>query len=296
MPRTAPPTSRPKAPAAPVAPVAPARAGKPKHVKQTFTLAPWTGENEGEKVIVYGRSGVGKTTLCALIPDARFIGLDDGGRKIVRADGSHVQHVTGVHTFQDVLDALTQDSLWPKGSSVVIDTLTLLEDLAEPYIFANIPHEKGGTVSHLEGYGYGKGYVHLYETMRLVLVALDRLVARGVNVIGICQLASIKQANAGGLDYLYEGPKLCHPSSEKSSFRLCACEWADHVVRVGYLTMLVSGDKDARVGKAQGTTDRTLYVHPEPHFFAKSRSLTDPVISFENTSDDSLWQELGIGK
>jgi hypothetical protein len=31
---------------------------------------------------------------------------------------------------------------------------------------------------------------------------------------------------------------------------------------------------------------------PEPHFFAKTRTLVDPVISFENPSDYSVWKLL----
>lgn len=264
-----------------------------QHVAKTFSVQPWTGEGQGEKIVLYGGSGSGKTTLASMLPGATFIGLDDGGRKIKNPlTGEPVRHVAGVETFEDVRDALHQLSLWASGSSCVVDTLTMLETWAEPWMFENILHEKGGHVASLEGYGYGKGYTHLFETMRLVLQDLDALVRQGTNVCLICQNMAVKRANPGGLDFLEDGPKLSHPSSEKNSVRLHVCEWADQVFRLGYYGMMVEGGKDARLGKASGENHRAIYTMPEPHFFAKTRTLQDPVIAFEEPSDDSLWRLL----
>ena len=51
----------------------PPKAKKSVSTKQ-FTVAAWTGAGEGEKVIVYGVTGKGKTSLCRLLPNAVFIG------------------------------------------------------------------------------------------------------------------------------------------------------------------------------------------------------------------------------
>ena len=262
----------------------------PTRTAKKFNTAPWTGRGEGEKIVLYGASGVGKTTLAAMLPGAIFIGLDDGGRKIRNPKtGEPVIRVEDVDTFMDVRDVLHQTDLFPKGSAIIIDTTTVLENLAEPWIFENIKHEKGGTVTSLEGYGYGKGYTHLFETMRLIIQDLDALVRRGVNVCLICQNMAIKRANPGGLDFLEDGPKLSHPYSEKTSIRLHVCEWADHVLRIGYYGTVVIGPQDAKVGKASGDNKRAVFVTPEPHFFAKSRTLSEPVVAFETPDDDSIW-------
>lgn len=255
-----------------------------------FSTAPWTGAGEGEKIVLYGSSGVGKTTLASMLPNPIFIGLDDGGRKIRNPKtGEPVVRVEGVQAFADIRDALHQIDLFPRGSTVVIDTLTVLENLAEPWMFDNIKHEKGGTVTSLEGYGYGKGYTHLFETMRLIVQDLDALVRRGVNVCLICQNMAVKRANPGGLDFLEDGPKLSHPFSEKTSVRLHICEWTDHCLRIGYHGTVVIGAPDAKVGKASGDVQRAVFVTPEPHFFAKSRTLSEPVVAFETQDDDSIW-------
>ena len=279
----------PKAPAGPPPPVRPKA-----RTKKTFTTGPWTGEGEGEKIVGYGISGVGKTSLFAMMPNAVFLGLDDGGRKIRDPrTGEPIRNVKGIETFDDVRDALHQEDLFPAGSSAVIDTVTMLEAWAEPWMFANIPHEKGATVTSLEGYGYGKGYTHLFETMRLVLQDCDGLIRRGVNVGLICQNMAIKRANPSGLDYLEDGPKLSHPSSEKNSVRLNICEWADHVLRIGYHGRVVTGAPEAKVGKAVGDSTRAVYTMPtDPSFFAKTRTLTEPVIAFTEPADDSVWRML----
>lgn len=287
-----PPATRQKPPKAPGSPPPPPRAKA--RARKTFTTAPWTGEGQGEKVVGYGNSGVGKTTLFAMMPNPIFIGLDDGGRKIRDPrTGKPITHVIGIQTFDDVRDALSQQDLFPEGSSCVIDTMTVLETLAEPYMFENILHEKGGKVTSLEGYGYGKGYTHLFETMRLILQDLDLLVRRGVNAGVICQNMAIKRANPSGLDYLEDGPKLSHPSSEKNSVRLHVCEWADHVLRIGYHGVVVLGDANAKLGKVQGTGERAIYTTPtDPSFFAKTRTLIDPVIAFAEAADDSIWLKM----
>jgi len=282
-----PPPKRPPPPPPKVPPKKPARTAK------TFTTASWTGAGQGEKIVGYGGSGVGKTTLFSMMPNAIFLGLDDGGRKIRNPlTGKPVIHVEGIETFEDVRDALNQTDLWPSGSSCIIDTVTMLEIMAEPWMFKTIKHEKGHVVSSMEGYGYGKGYTHLFETIRLVLQDLDGLVRRGVNVGLICQNMAVKRANPGGMDFLEDGPKLSHPFSEKTSVRLHVCEWADQVLRIGYLNTSVEGPVDAKVGKAVGDTGRAIFTMPEPHFFAKTRTLTDPVVAFENTADDSIWRLL----
>ncbi len=287
-----PKSARSTKPPPPPPPAMAPKAKAPKHTPKTFQMMPWTGQGEGEKIVVYGSSGAGKTTLAAQYPTAKFLGLDDGGRKIRNPlTGKPVLYAKGVQTFADVLDAIHQTGLWEPGDMCVIDTFTILEALAEPYIFETIKHEKGGTVENLEGYGYGKGYTHLCDTMRMVLQELDALIRNGVHVCLICQNASVKRANPAGLDFLEDGPKLSHPSTEKNSVRLLTVEWADHVARVDLQgSTTVTGAADAKLGKAVGTITRRVVVEPAAYFIAKSRTITEPIISFEDPKDDSFWQ------
>ena len=286
-----PPPPATKKPALPKGPKAPPTPNTPKHVAKHFVVKGWSGDGEGEKILVSGSSGMGKTTLSGMAPSPVFIGVDDGARKIRGKNGEVLMAVQGVETFQDIRDAIRTPSLFKGHKTLVLDTITKAEAMAEPYLFANYKHEKGHSVKSIEGYGWGKGYKHLQDAMRLLLQDLDGLVRQGINVILIAQESSVVVANAGGLDFLQSGPKLYQGKS--FSVRADYCEWADHVLRIAHLETHVSGEKDATVGKIASTdTTRAIFTQEARHFFAKSRTLAEPIISFDSPTDDSLWQYL----
>lgn len=271
-----------------------ARPGRPSQVK-TFTIEKWDGSTSGEKIGLYGETGMGKTTLASMAPDPVFIGLDDGGRKLRHPQtGELLNHIPNISTFEDVRAALNA-CLTLDCKTVVIDTGTILESWAEAYVLRTVPGPQGATVKNLEGYGYGKGYKHLYDAMRLPLLDCDRLIEAGKNVIVICQSINNKKANPAGDDYLCNEPRLYH--SRQYSVLLMWCEWADHILRIDYQgTWVKKASKDAAYGKVSGDTTRIVQTKEETYFKAKSRTLDDPVIAFETKDDDSLWQLLFGGE
>lgn len=266
-----------------------------------FQVETWDGAGEGEKIIIYGASGRGKTTLASMAPDPVFIGLDDGGRKIRNpVTGEPIRRIGGIETYQDVRDALRQPGLFDGSKSIVTDTGTMLEFMAAQWVIENVPHEKPqNKIRRIDDYGYGKGYTHLFDAMRLILQDMDGLVRQGKNVIILCQQCPIVVANSAGANYLEDGPKLYAPGPEsKQSFTIrgYAIEWADHVFRVDYAQRQVFGsrvdDRDKEhPGKVVGTTERAIFTMPsDPSYYAKTRTLTDPLISFDSVTDDSLWR------
>ncbi|MBE3140132.1 MAG: AAA family ATPase [Thermoplasmata archaeon] len=259
---------------------APARA--PSAPKKTFKVQPWRSEGHGEKVIIYADTGMGKTSLSILAPKPVFIGLDDGGKKLKHpVTGEPLNFIPDVVTYQDVRDVLQQPGLFEGYETAVIDTVTILEDLAIPHMLANIPTEKGALVKNIVGYGYNKGFQHLYDLMKFILVDCDALIHKGKNVVLIAQAAPNKVSNPGGEDYLREGPRLY---AGKPSIEALYCEWADHILRIDYPNVW-SKDK-----KASGdTTSRVVYTKPEVYFRAKSRTINHPVIEFADTSDGGVW-------
>jgi hypothetical protein len=259
---------------------------------KNYSPVPWEDEGEGERILIYAESGMGKTTLGALAPKPVFIGIDDGGRKIKDPrTGKDLMKFPNIDTYADVRNVLQQPSLFTGYKTAVVDTLTLVENLAEPHMFNTIKHEKGGTVTSLEGYGYGKGFKHLHDVMIPLAADCDRLIRAGINVILICQRMNVKRANPGGEDFLEAGPKLSHPTSEKNSVRRYFCEWADHVFLIDHFGVSVDKNKKATGGHA-----RAIFVQDEIHFVAKTRSADkfegNRAISFESKTDDMLWQYL----
>lgn len=260
-------------------------------VKSTkkYSVESWGTSIAGEKIIIYADSGMGKTTLSAMAPKPVFVALDEGSCKIKHPlTGESLNHVPDIKTFDAVRAALQQSDLFDDYETIIIDTGTILELLALDWTLENIKHEKGKiTINRIEDYGWGKGYRHLYDTMRLPLADFDRLIHKGKNIIIICQMDQVEVANAGGEDFLCDIPKLqkAHGKSTPSVWGLYN-EWADHVFKIGYESI------KSEDGKAVAGSSRAIFIHPEIYFKAKSRTISPefPIIAFDSPVDSSIWQ------
>lgn len=269
-------------------PASPKAAARPA---KTFSIIQSSVSNEGSKILIYGKTGSGKTTLASLAPNVVFLALDDGSRCLP------VQTVHGLASFDDVRDALHQNNLFPDNATIVLDTVTKLEADMEPWIYANYPLKGGAKATSMRAYGWD-GPAHLLDGLRLLLSDLDSHVRVGRNVVLLAQTAQIRVPNAEGLDYLEDGPKLQH--NNQYSGRTEVCEWCDHVLRIGYQNFEVRADSDkATKGKVTGDLSRAIFSGGAAHYVAKSRPINGkrlpPVISFENEADDSLWQMMFNG-
>lgn len=260
----------------------------PAMPKKTFTAGTNSGKR-GRKILLHAASGMGKTSLAIMAPKPIIIPIDDGSCDI-RDPFTHelVKNVLDCHTFGDTRAAMQQYSMYDPHETVIIDTVTKLQDLSHPYMFQTIKHEKGHTVNSIEGYGFGKGYRHLYDTMKLLLMDADELIRRGKNVIFIAQCIPRSIPNAAGEDYLCYSPRLYPGSKNLPSVEAMFCEWADDVLFINHANSAVVG------GKIKGATTRAVFTAGELHFRAKTRVLSDgrtipPVISFDAVNDPSLW-------
>jgi len=287
----------PKMPPKLMPPKAPSRQVQTTPSK-TFIVEPWTGVGEGEKIVGYGDTGMGKTTLFSMMPNPVFLGLDDGGRRIVNPKTQQpINHIPGISTYEDVRNVLQQINLFPEGSSCIIDTTTILEQFTELYVVENVQLPKGGKARNLKHYGYNEGSAHVIDMFRLILQDLDVLIRRGVNVGLICQEQAITIANPEGLDYLQACPRLHH--DRQYSLMLEVCAWADHVFRINYLHTTVRAEGERITGKVTSRdSTRAIYIGGAMDYRAKSRTLNRFVteagesieqIAFANPADNSLW-------
>jgi hypothetical protein len=275
---TPPPAKRPPPPSLPSNTAAPQK-------QQSKTFSTQGGRSlTAQKVVVYGTGGVGKSELCANINQCGvkplFIDLEEGTGFI------EVDRVTPTPTNWDDLRAAVQ-AKWDGYGAIVIDSLTKAQELAEEWTLQNVPHEKGHFVKSIEGYGFGKGLTHVYETFLQLLGDLDLQARCGVQVIGIAHDCTASVPNPAGEDWARYEPRLQAPSSGKSSIRHRVKEWCDHQIYIGFDT---SVNKD---GKAIGSGTRTIYPTELPWVWAKSRLLSDP-IPYERDSAQ-LWKLL-LGK
>jgi phage nucleotide-binding protein len=256
-------------------------AQKPSNVAQKFILQfgkPNT--SEGRRILIYGAGGVGKTTL-ALGMDGKtaFVDLDNSLGKL---DGQFVNIdkidiLQGVNSWESLLGMLDADG-WNGYDNIVIDTMTMAEQLAVEYTLATVPNGNSKAKS-VEDYGYGKGYGFVFESFLKLLPILEKHTKAGRNIIMICHDCQRTVANPAGGDYLRFEPRLQDPASGKGSIRLRLREWCDEVLFVAFD---ISVDEKAR--KAKGAGLRSVYTSDQTWCMAKSRATTE-TLSLDDPSE-----------
>ena len=236
----------------------------------------------GEKVVIYGPACVGKSSLCASIIDVGFKPFFiDVGDSTSHMNVSRVQPAN----LAETRSALHDDSLLAPYGAVVLDDLTAGEEFGLTWVLRNIPHEKKLPIIGLEDYGWGKGYVHLFEASLLLLCDLDRIARMGKHVLVTAHDTIELVKNPMGEDYFQHQPRL--RSNKNAKFRERVLEWCYHMI---FIDFDVAISKD---GKPTGAGTRTIYPSPMPYHWAKSRTLVEPIAYPKG--DSTFWQQL-LGK
>lgn len=241
-------------------------------------------KKRAQRVVVYGPGGVGKTELCSLLGLAAieplFLDLDGGSYEleVARVEKKDLE------TFDALRTALQNRKLLEPFGAVVIDSATRAEELAVAWTIENVKTDKGKSVESIEGYGWGKGYMRVYETFLRLLGDLDEVVRHGKHVICTAHECMADVPNPGGEDWLRYEPRLQSPPKGKASIRHRVKEWCDHLLFVGFDVHV------AKDGKAVGAGTRTIYPTEQPTHWAKSRRLEEPIPC--ERGDAALWQRL----
>lgn len=219
----------------------------------------------GKRVILYGVGGMGKTTLAASLPRVKFIDLDNSLASIGR-DEIECVSPTGWADFRQIIKQVAAQG--EAGEWYVIDSCTPLQTMCEAFVLQNVRTDKGATVRNIEGYGYGKGYRHIYDEWIQMLNDIDLIVARGINVCFIAHSSYFTVNNVDGDDFKRIEPRLQDSGGDggKSSIKERMRDWADGVY---CLREEIYVNKET--GKAQGTGGRAIYSSVNPYCLAKIR-------------------------
>lgn len=234
-----------------------------------------------QKIVLYGTGGVGKSELCSLLPQVGikplFLDLESGTNEL------DVDRIATLDCWDHLRQCLQNHSLFDPFGAVIVDA-TKAEEWAVEWTLANVPKtsERSNDVTYvksIEGYGWGRGYSHVYETFLCLLQDLDALHRKGKHIVLIAHDCVSNVPNPSGEDWIRYEPRLQKVS--KGEIRLRVKEWCDHLLFVGY-------DVAAAKGKGKGSGTRTIYPVEMPTHMAKSRKLADPVVYEKGSAE--IWK------
>lgn len=162
-------------------------------------------------IVIYGPEGVGKSTLALSAPDVIMFDVEDGSSEIETRRYPFTDHPKKGHvppTYQSVLDAIEDLTASDHAyKTLVMDSADRLESLIWRHMLARdsepgVRNPKNQTLTSIEDYGFGKGYVQAVEEWRSLASRLDRLrYARDMDIV-IVGHAHVKPfKNPEGDDY-----------------------------------------------------------------------------------------------
>lgn len=205
-----------------------------------------------QKVVVYGAEGVGKTSFASKFPDPVFIDTEEGTRRY------DVKRLPEPHTWEvlasDIKYVLDNPTCC---KTLVIDTVDWAEKLCVQYILTR------GKKDSIEDFGYGKGYVYLYEEFEKLLKSLDEVIRKGINVV-LCahaQMRKFEQPHEFGAYDRWEMKLLKQVAPMVK-------EWADMVLFANFETIIVRDNNNK--AKAQGNK-RVMFTSHHSCWDAKNR-------------------------
>lgn len=206
----------------------------------------------GQRVIIYGPEGIGKTSLAACFPNPVFIDTEGSTRNFDVARFP-------VPSSWEMLKSEAQYTVDHPAEvgTLVIDTADWAEKLCNQAIC-----KKAGKQG-IEDFGYGKGYVYTAEEFGRLLDLLDLAAMAGSHVVFTAhtQLRKVELPDDMGS---YDKWEL------KCSKQLSPMlkEWADLVLFCNYKTFIVKSESGK--GKAQGG-QRMMYATHHTTYDAKNR-------------------------
>lgn len=151
------------------------------------------------RITIFGVPGIGKSTLAASFPDPLFILTEDN-----EVTGIHALPVA--HSFNEIWKTikglLAEDNLPFK--TIVIDSISKLDNLIVDYILENEPVGKNGqkpsTLNAACG-GYGSGVLKAASIHQAVKSLMDKFKERGICVVYVGHVGVIKHKAPDLEDY-----------------------------------------------------------------------------------------------
>ena len=216
---------------------------------------------KAQKAVIYGPEGIGKTTLASRFPDPLFCDTEGGSNHM------DVARTPAPTSWNMLLTTVREVAATPGlCKTFVLDTADWAERMCIQHVCA--VHDQKG----IESFGYGKGYVYVYEEFGKLLNLLNDVIERGIHVVitAHAQLRKFEQPDELGSYDRYE-LKLSKKTGAQVADMLK--EWSDMLLFLNYKTIVVNVDGNGAAkgkNKAQGG-QRVMYTTHTPSWDAKNR-------------------------
>lgn len=228
------------------------------------------------KIGIYGVPSVGKSELASKAPGAFFIDLENG---LDRIDCWRTPEK--VSTYEGIIKWMTWVSTNDEVKTLVFDTIDELEKILQ---LRAVRQYNGEATKHVKTFAeipWGKGPDFLVQEWRDFIDIVDRLRARGKNIIFVGHEAVQKFANPMDSDFNYFSPNI-----EKKAIPVFMAKM--DALLYGRFETFVSVDGKTSKGKAAATGKRILLTTQGASWTAKNRFGLPSQIDLDATLFDQL--------
>ncbi len=209
-----------------------------------------------QKVILYAPEGWGKTTTASKMPDPVFIDTEGSTKMldVARLESDY----SDWNNILKAVDYIVENS--PGAcQTLVIDTTDWAEQACINTL--NTKHHTDNILT----LDYGKGSQFVHAEFSKLLVKLDKLIVKGVNVVLLAHALMRKQELPEEMGAFDRWELKLQSKQVKAQLK----EWADAVLFGNYRTLVVE-DSKTKSKKAKGGK-RVIYTEHTPTWDAKNR-------------------------
>jgi hypothetical protein len=247
----------------------------------------------GSKTIIYGRGGMGKSSLALDCPGKTlWIDLEQTLPKLLEERkrefpdqydklNNRVFTVEGVETWDDLLAVLDAD-IYEGVENVVLDSLTRADSLCVSDVCEKVAVNKEGKLAEsIADYGFGVGFQHVYDRFRKLVALLDRHVQSGRNIVLIAHEIIDDAKSRDQEDFTKTTIRMT--SSKKVRVRDLVIEFTENLVLIDYAGSI----EDKR---PTGRGMRQIVCTSRPAYDVKLRGQSATDIPYRFGQGQAFWE------